>query len=93
MIQTRRQIDRPEDLTPHEARICIYIAQGLSSEEIGLCVSRTSSAIEVYVHRLMRSIGLRNRSHLVAWFLHYPPAEGNLTRDILDLHKPLTWNH
>jgi DNA-binding CsgD family transcriptional regulator len=93
MLQPRRQIDRPEDLTPHEARICIYIAQGLSSEEIGRCVGGTSSAIEVYVHRLMRAIGLRNRSHLVAWFLRYPPAEGNLTRDPFIQSKPLTLRH
>lgn len=57
----------------------MFIMQGFSSEEIGAKLGRTSSAIEVYIHRLMRSIGTRNRAHLVAWYLQYPPAVGNLT--------------
>jgi DNA-binding CsgD family transcriptional regulator len=79
MAKPVRFISSPTDLTPHERRLCIFIMQGFSSEEIGGKIGRTSSAVEVYIHRLMRTIGTRNRAHLVAWYLQYPLAVVNLT--------------
>lgn len=86
----RKKIGCVQDLTPFDRKICIYIARGFSSEEIGKEVYRTKNAIELYVWRLLDSIGVRNRAHLVAWFYSNAFTERNLTDDSLNQSKSLT---
>lgn len=63
----------PRTLTPSAERLCHLIMQGYTSKEIAHELGSTRNAVEISVHRLLKSTNTRSRSHLVAWYLGYIP--------------------
>jgi len=59
----------PIYLSPYSTRVMDLISEGLSSQEIGAKIGRSPGAIDMTVFRLMKVIGVKNRTGLCAWYL------------------------
>ncbi len=70
-----------QSLSPYALRICELLSEGLTSREVGVRVGSTPGAIDVWVSRIMKTVGVRNRSGLVVWYMrqYSPYLERNLT--------------
>lgn len=53
-------------VTQQQKLILCLIAEGLSNKEIAYELETTENSVKVYVHKLLRRVGAKNRYHLVA---------------------------
>ncbi|PRY39534.1 ATP-binding protein [Umezawaea tangerina] len=62
-----------QDLTPHQERIALLIARGLSNEEIAREVKATKRTVETHLSRIYTKLRVANRLALAAWVVQRAP--------------------
>lgn len=65
----------PETLTVRQREIVLLVAQGLSAKEVAARIGISPRTVEFHKHRMMRELGLRSSSELVAYAIRSYPAE------------------
>ncbi|MCS7482939.1 LuxR C-terminal-related transcriptional regulator [Umezawaea endophytica] len=64
-----------QELTPHQQRIALLIARGLSNEEIAREVKATRRTVETHLSRVYTKLRVPNRLALAAWVVQQTPAQ------------------
>lgn len=57
---------KEEALSPHQKDILERVAQGQSDQEIALALELSARTVESHIHRILRKMDARNRTHAVA---------------------------
>lgn len=72
-------------LSPRDALILKYLAEGKSTREISEMMDITVKNISQVKRRLMNRLGLQNKHELFLWVMHHPqrPAEQSLSQGML----------
>jgi DNA-binding CsgD family transcriptional regulator len=66
------QSDEIIHLSPYSTRVITLASEGLSSQEIADKIGCKAGAIDQTVYRLLKVVGVKNRTGLVAWYLKNP---------------------
>ncbi|MBI2853417.1 MAG: response regulator transcription factor [Chloroflexi bacterium] len=72
-IRTRSAADGGtcrRDLSLRESEVLAYIGRGQSNEEIGSKLKLSPNTVQVYRSRMMRKLGVHNKTELVRYALH-----------------------
>ncbi|MFM7100189.1 MAG: response regulator [Verrucomicrobiota bacterium] len=64
-----------ETLTVRQREIVLLVAQGFSAKEVAARIGISPRTVEFHKHRMMRELGLRSSSELVAYAIRSYPAE------------------
>lgn len=56
-------------LSPREREVVPLLARGLRNQEIGIQMGITRGTVKIYVGRILRTLGCRNRTEVAGCYL------------------------
>jgi predicted ATPase/DNA-binding SARP family transcriptional activator/DNA-binding CsgD family transcriptional regulator len=64
-----------EALTPREWEIAVLVAQELTNRQIAYELTISERTVTTHVHRMLKKLGLRSRTHISAWIMEQQSHE------------------
>lgn len=61
---------KAREVGPKEERLLALLAEGGSTRSVARKMRHSEGTVRVYLHRLYKTIGVRNRTEAVLWYLH-----------------------
>lgn len=74
---------------PKEERLLALLAEGGSTRAVARKVRHSEGTVRVYLHRLYKTIGVRNRTEAVLWYLHRDRAASTAAAEPAAAAAPL----
>lgn len=74
---------------PKEERLLALLAEGGSTRSVARKMRHSEGTVRVYLHRLYKTIGVRNRTEAVLWYLHRDRAASAAAAEPAAVAAPL----
>jgi predicted ATPase/DNA-binding SARP family transcriptional activator/DNA-binding CsgD family transcriptional regulator len=68
-VQASGDENLSEALTPREREIALFVARELTNRQIARELTISERTVTTHVHRILKKLGLRSRTHISAWVM------------------------